>query len=320
MTFRGPIFQTRNAAAAATAAAAIRRTFFMDAASVSLVSIMNMPVQFTPPPRRVPLSLALVNVLNGFAQIGWIVFGFGMVFFWMFAGNADFSVITFRGDIAETRGKVTRVEETGASENDHTIIAAHYEYAVDGRTLNGTSYSTGSRVSEGEEVTVQYAAANPLRSRIEGMRRAHFGPWLIFVVIFPFVGFVILFFAMRSGFKRLHLLRHGLLATGTLTYKEPTNMTVNDRRVYELTFSFMTREGHKCNARATTSDPSRLEDDRNEPLLYDPNDPSRAYLLDEVPGRPEVSGVGDLVGRPVPAAFSLIVPGIVVGAHILYFL
>ncbi len=277
-------------------------------------------MHFTPPPRRVPASMALLNVFNGFAQIGWFVFGFGMIFFWAFAGNADFSVVTFRGDIATTSGKVVSVEETGASENEQPVKAHHYQYSVAGEWLKGTSYTTGGGPNVGEEVVVEYASSNPLRSRIEGMRRAQFGPWAIIVSIFPLIGFLILYFGgIKGGFKRTRLLRNGVFTHGKLVGKEPTNMTVNDRRVYELTFEFTSRDGRRCEATSRTSDPTRLEDEQQEPLLYDPEDPSRAYLLDEAPGRPEIDSLGEFRGRPVAAALSLILPAIVIGAHVAYF-
>ena len=278
-----------------------------------------MPTHFTAPPRHVPLSLAVLNVFNGISQIGWFVFGFGMIFFWAFVGNADFSFVTFRGDIAEGVGKVTAVEATGASENDTQIMANHYEYSVAGQRFTGTSYTKGGGATAGEEVKIQYAAANPARSRIAGMRTGQFGPFVMFVTIFPLIGFVILYFAMKSGIKRSHLLRNGIFTTGTLIDKEPTNVTVNDRRVYELTFEFTARDGRKAQAKARSTDTSRLEDEHAEPLLYDPDDPSRAYVLDEAPARPEIDGTGALVGRPMAAMLSMILPAIVIGAHALYF-
>lgn len=274
---------------------------------------------FTPPPRRVPTSMAVLNVFNGVAQIGWFIFGFGMIFFWAFAGNADYSVITFRGDIATTSGKVTSVEETGASENESPVKAHHYQYSVAGEWLKGTSYTTGGGPSAGEEVVVEYKSGNPLRSRIEGMRRAQFGPWAIVVSIFPLIGFLMMYFSGKGGLKRTNLLRNGVFATGKLIGKEPTNVTVNDRRVYELIFEFTARDGRRCEFTTSSSDPARLEDEGQEPLLYDPEDPSKAYLLDEVSGRPEIDSLGELQGRPTAAAMAVIIPALVIGAHAVYF-
>lgn len=278
----------------------------------------SMPTQFTAPPRRVPLSLSILNVCGLFSQIGWFVFGFGMIFFWVFVGNSDFSFVTLR-NAERTTGKVTRIEETGASENDTVVVANHYEYSVAGQRLTGTSYTTGNRAAAGEEVTVEYAPGNPAKSRIAGMRTAQFGKGVLLVVIFPLIGFLMLYFAMRGGLKRARLLRNGIFTTGRLIDKEPTNMTVNDRRVYELTFEFISRDGRRCEAKTRTSVPALLEDEHDEPLLYDPDYPSNVYLIDELPSRPEINGVGELIGRPMAAGLALILPAIVIGAHALYF-
>lgn len=281
---------------------------------------MNTLSHFPPPPRRVPLSLVLFGLFGRAAQVGWFIFGFGMIFFWGFGGQADFSFVTFRGELARTMGRVTNVEATGASEGIQTVVANHYEYSVAGRRLTGTSYTTGSSAAAGEEVPVEYRKGNPLRSRIAGMRTAPFGPVVVIVVIFPFVGALFIWFSARAGHRRTRLLREGVFTTGRLVAKEPTNMMVNKRRVYELTFAFTSRDGRPCEAKVRSNDPARLEDEHQEPLLYDPDDPSCAYLFDEIPGRPHVDGTGDLAGRPIVALLSLILPGIVIGAHLWYFL
>lgn len=281
---------------------------------------MNTLLQLAPPPRRVPLSLALTNIFNGAAQVGWLIFGIGMMFFWLFGGHADHSVITFRGDIEETTGRVIAVEDTNASENKQRVHANRYQYSVAGRMFTGTSYSTGTSASVGEEVTVEYRKDDPLRSRIAGMRRAIFGPFALAAGIFPAVGLVILVFGTRSGIRRTRLLRDGLLANGRFVSKEPTAMTVNKRRVYELTFEFTTRDGRPAQVKTRTNDSSRLQDEAAEPLMYDPHDPARAYLLDEVPSRPEVDGTGELIGQPVLAAVLVAVPVLVILAQAWYLL
>lgn len=276
-------------------------------------------LHFTPPPRRVPPSLTILSILGPFSQIAWFVFGFGMIFFWVFVGHADFSALTFRGAIEKTIGRVTSVQETGASENRSRVMASHYEYSVAGQRFTGTSYTTGSSPAEGDSVTVEYKQGQPESSRIEGMRRAEFGPAVGFVTIFPFIGLVLIAFSARGGFKRAGLLGRGVFTTGTLIGKEPTNMRVNNRLVYELTFEFTARDGRRCEATARTSDTARLEDEASEPLLYDPEDPSKAFVLDELPSRPAINGVGELVGKPVAAVLAMIIPGLVIAAHALYF-
>ncbi len=277
----------------------------------------NMPMHFAAPPRGVPLSLRVLNFFNGAAQLGWFVFGFGMIFFWIFGMNADFSFATFHVD-GQTRGRVTQVVSTGASENKRRVEANHYEYSVAGRTFQGTSYSTGGGVAEGEEVTIEYDEGSPERSRIMGMRRAMFGPAAAIVVIFPAIGFLILYFSTRSGMKRNQLLRDGILTTGVLVRREPTNVTVNKHRVWECTFEFTDRNGQRREASARGTDTSRLEDEPHEALLYDPNDPEKAYVLDEAPARPKLEN-GELVGRGIGAIGALIVPGLVIAFNAFMF-
>ncbi|HUP61999.1 MAG TPA: DUF3592 domain-containing protein [Thermoanaerobaculia bacterium] len=279
--------------------------------------MQTLPVMLAPPPRRVPLSLAVVNLCNGAAQIGWFVFGFGMIFAWAFIGNADFSAITFRGPHAEAAGRLTEVAETGASENETPVVAHHYEFSAGGQRFTGTSYSTGGGGVAGDRVAIEYNEDDPARSRIAGMRRARFGPLVSLVGIFAFIGAVIVYFSTRSGVRRNHLLCNGALAMGTLVNKESTNMTVNDRRVYKLTFEFTARDGRRCQASTSTSVTARLEDDAQEALLYDPDQPDRAYLLDEAPGRPQFEMNGEMRGRPIAALASTIIPGIVIGVNVL---
>lgn len=279
------------------------------------------PLRFSAPPRRVPLSLRIVNLFNGWSQIGWGVFGFGMIFFWIFAGNADLSFVTFRNPSGRATGRVTRVESTGASEDHQSISANHYEYSVAGQTLQGTSYSLGSSASEGQEVTVEYDEDAPQRSRIEGMRRSQFGPVVMIVTIFPAIGLVFLIPGTLTGRKRNHLLREGILTTGKCIDRRPTNVRINRQPVWEVVFEFFDRNGQRreCSARAV--DTTRLEDEAAEPLLYDPNDPSRAFVLDETPARPAFDPNGDMQGQPGRAIALAIVPGIVIAlnAVLLYF-
>jgi hypothetical protein len=274
-----------------------------------------MQLQLTSAPRHVPLSLQIVNLFNGIAQVGWLIFGFGMIFYWAFVYNADFSFLNFRGPYATVDGKVTSVESTHASVNKRQVLANHYEYSVDGNFFNGVSYSTGQSVSQGQSVEIEYAEGNPSRSRIAGQRRAMFGPGIIFVSLFPFVGLLILVPATFRGIDRNRLLRDGLLATGTLKSKSRTNVTVNNRPLYELIFEFTARDGQRHEAKARSTFTQRLEDEAQEPLLYNPADPTSAYLLDEAPARPEIEANGDLRGRPAAAVRSLILPILMTGIH-----
>jgi len=279
--------------------------------------MLDSMLRFAPPPRRVPFSLSIVSSLNALAQIGWAVFGFGMIFFWGFVTNADFSFVTFRGAHATASGVVTRVVDTSASQNRRRIRANHYQYSVAGKSFDGVSFSNDSSVSQGDSVNVEYSVDSPEQSRIEGQRRKMFGAGVAFVTIFPLIGFLLLFFAMRWGSRRSRLLRDGVLTTGVLKAKRPTNMTVNNRRVFELDFEFTARDGRKCIAKARSSITDRLEDERQELLLYDPEKPEDAVLIDEAPSRPKLDEAGGLAPRPVAAVLAMILPALVIAGNTL---
>jgi hypothetical protein len=172
-------------------------------------------------------------------------------------------------------------------------------------------------VEPGDLVVVQYRTDDPRQSRIEGMRRKMFGPFVLFVLVFPIIGLSIVVFTMRLGRKRARLLADGVLAEGKLVNRRATNTTVNKRRVYELTFRFTAYDGSQREVKSRTSMTDRLEDEALEPLLYSPSDPTLAYMLDEVPSRPEVNEVGELKARPLAAFASLILPAIVIVGNLL---
>ena len=262
------------------------------------------------PPRHVPVTLRIANLYNMITLIGFAVLGFGMIFVFTFAANADLSFMTMRGELQRATGRVTRVEPTGASENKTPVIASHYQYSVAGRPFEGVAYATGQSRTVGETVEVEFTPADPEVSRIPGMRRGMFGPFVLFVAIFPLIGLAVVLAGLSSGRKRNHLLQYGLVSNGTLKDKYPTNVRVNNAPVWALVFEFAARDGRRYEATARTTNTARLEDEKQEPLLYDPDDPSVAYVLDEAPARPQTDDRGEFIGRP-SAYLRLILPLIV---------
>jgi hypothetical protein len=279
--------------------------------------MLESTLRFAPPPRPMPFSLSITNVLNLIVQIGFGVFGFASIFLWTFVANADFSFITFKGDLGRATGTVTRVVDTNASESRSRIRENHFQYSVAGERMEGVSYSTGRQVEPGDRVLVEFLERTPQRARISGQRTGMFSPAVMFVLLFPLVGLALIIFGLRWGSKRSRLLREGVFTTGVLKSKTATNTRVNNRRVYELIFEFTARDGRRCEAKARTSMTDRLQDEREEPLLYNPEKPEDAVMLDDGPGRPRFDETGMLVGRPVAALFSMILPALVIVANVL---
>ncbi|MGH9812662.1 MAG: hypothetical protein ACRD4T_05945, partial [Candidatus Acidiferrales bacterium] len=229
----------------------------------------------------------------------------------------------FRGPVGTATGGLVEVKDTSASENDVRIYAYRYSFQAEGGDYEGVSYRTGRHHEAGEQVTIEYVEGNPELSRIRGMRRAEFGPWILFVMIFPLVGFIFILVSLRGGLKANRLLRHGKLAWGELVSKEPTNTRINNRTVYKLTFNFQPEEGGHAQVVARSHMPEKLQDEQRERLLYDPFRPDYAILLDSLPASPAIGLTGNLQPRnPTLAALTLLLPGIPLAALavLLYFL
>jgi hypothetical protein len=277
-----------------------------------------------PPPRQVPMFVRCRLLFGGFAnQFGWLFFGFGLIFFWAFAGNADLtSPLYFRGEVETVTGRALHSEETGASEGGSKnrrgtpIYANHYSFVYDGVEYEGVSYSTGNYFSNGDTVTIEYPKGNPRVSRVQGMRRALFGPWVIFVVIFPAVGLCFILVGLKNGIKANRLLANGKLGLGKLKSKEPTNTRINNQTVYKYTFEFADELGRSCQVVSRTHIGGVLEDEQEERLLYDPYNPSYAVMMDSLPASPAIDGTGNIVDiSPMRALLVLIIPGISIIGH-----
>ena len=274
------------------------------------------------PPRAVP-ACAWTTVLFGGAlqQVGWLLLGFGMIFFYAFGLQADVSgPLMALMDTARSTGAVTSVEGTNASENDSPVYAIHYRFVTaDGTKVEATAYSTGYYPEEGQRVTVEYLRGQPQVARVEGMRRSTFGAAALIVTIFPLIGAGITFFGLREGIRASRLLGIGRLAFGKLTSAVPTNTTINNRPVMAMTFSFRAHDGATYQVTSKTTFPERVNDQTEELILYDPDDPTRGAALDALPGSLKIDQGGTIrLGNAGACITTLILPGLTILGHGLY--
>ncbi|MDQ7826109.1 MAG: DUF3592 domain-containing protein [Candidatus Eremiobacteraeota bacterium] len=287
------------------------------------------------PPRSVPLTIFIKLLFGGSLNIvAWIIFGFSMIFYWGLVMNADLTSLIYpSGSFRTARGQIMAIRDTSFSEGgseSHSgtpIVAYHFRFSgPDGKAHEGVSYSLGGHVphmaenpSEGNEVTVLFQERNPAVSRIEGLRHRPFTWPVVFVALFPSLGLGLVTFGFLSGLKANRLMVGGFPALGALVSNEPTNMTVNNRPVYALTFEFEARNGRKYRVNEKTNEPEKLEDDPSERLLYDGENPSYAVMFDSLPGSPAIDARGNFVDRsPLGALAVLIAPGITIAGHGLY--
>jgi hypothetical protein len=257
------------------------------------------------PPREVPLTLKTQMCLGGIgAQIGWALFAFGSIFFWVFAWHADLSGWRFRaGAVSRAYGEVLNCRpagySTGGSDDSSgdPIYVNEYHYHVGGASIGGASYSTGECAAE--YVNVEYLTAHPEISRIEGTRRDVFGPWVLLVAILPGVGLLMAVLGARNGIRRVKLLRDGVPVAGRVTGKIATRSETMGRKDYFVTVGFKARDGWEHSVIIRTNRPEELENAEGAMVLYHPADPKRAVPVADLPGKLSEGSSGHLRGGSV---------------------
>ena len=189
----------------------------------------------------------------------------------------------------------------------------------DDAEYKGVSFNTGRQFKEGQKVTVEYPQGKPRTSRIKGMRQKPVGLLGLLPVVFPLLGLLFIIAGIRKGIKANRLLALGEQTTGTLKSKEKTRSQVNKKNVYKLTFEFNTPEGTTYQAVAKTHETKKLEDQKEEPLLYDPVLPSYAVMLDDLPGNPRIQQNGTIrAGSAIETIKVLVIPLATLIGHGIY--
>ena len=272
--------------------------------------------------RNVPVPVKIKILFSGVTSfIGWFFFGFGMIFFWAFAVNADFPSLDYMfNDPVYADGKIIDSMETGASVNEETVYKHIYVF-IDrtGREYRGVSYTAGTMSGKGSHVEIKYPEGRPELSRINGMRRKMFGPIVAFVVIFPLIGFIFIIVTVKKALSAIRFLKTGIEARGSLVSKNATNVEINDKTVYKMTFRFKANDGKEHYATAKTHIPQVLQDDRMERLFYNPENPSDSVLLDSIPGKPEIDAAGKIRDIPLMEVIaSVIIPFLAIFGNLLY--
>ena len=124
---------------------------------------------------------------------------------------------------------------------------------------------------------------------------------------------------INKGIKANRLLALGEQTTGRLKSKEKTNTKVNKKPVYKLTFEFNTLEGMTYETMVKTHETGKLEDQTEEPLLYEPMRPSYAVMLDDLPGAPRIQENGNIqAGSVAITIMALIIPLATIIGHGIY--
>lgn len=236
--------------------------------------------------RQIPTGLKLRVLFGGVTMfIGIAFLVMGSLFLFVFGSISGMSTQSVPEDAGEAKAVITKIESTNSSVNGQSVYNFHYEFKHhDGNTYQGFSYGEGMILQEGQEVDIEFDRQNPEISQIKGMRMDTMPGWVILPILpFVLIGAGFTGYNFIKNRKSLELLRIGQVTYGKLITKEPTNTRINNRTVYKLTFEFQVRN-QTYHTVAKSHQPEKLMDEREEKLVYNPDDPNEAQMIDELTG------------------------------------
>ncbi len=238
-----------------------------------------------PPPPREPSKRArkLVFRYTG-AQLVMLIVGLGFVgmglpmavgFNW--SVPAEIAIDTSR---ASTPGTVTRAWlDTSVEVNGEHPTRFEFKYALDGMELAADSSSTDARYASlkpGDTVEVEYARSHPAWARVKGTDYSVFGYIATFVILFPLIGALITFFAIRSNRREIRAYRHGVAGLAHVTFSGLDHSTrINNRHPYKIAWELEVH-GAKYQGSISSMDESALAEwakMADVTVLYDPENP-----------------------------------------------
>lgn len=250
----------------------------------------NRTLDLGHPPRHVPLGTQLMLLFGGMLHLfGWVFFGAGMLFVMLFGVPQWITaqVVTI-GPSATVTGTVQEVHETGASENEATVMAYTIAYNTPSGPQTATNYGFGY-LEPGAEVAVIYPTAFPHRGVATELRATMFDGFVLFTLIFPVLGLTFLVVQFRKGAHAIRLLREGVATSGLLTDTSPTGTTINNVPVMALTYEYQVGpQTYQVKAKVLQTQMQHLMDETGpdgqprELLLYHPHYPEKAQVVDEL--------------------------------------
>ncbi|MEN8118912.1 MAG: hypothetical protein ABFS35_01110 [Bacteroidota bacterium] len=236
--------------------------------------------------RNLPIGLKLkIWFADVLTVIGGGFLLIGIPFVLIFVPFASLFSPGFSDNDPVIEGTITEVYGTSSYVNDVQVYEYTFTYnPPDGGNYEGIGYSTGKIYEISDPVQVIYKRNKQEIAKAKELRLNSFSVGLVFpVLIFPLIGAVMLYFSTKKAINSIRILKIGELAFGKFQYKETTNTKVNGQRVYKLYFEFTAKDNKLYKTIAKTHHYYQLEDDDKEKLVYDPDDPENAVLLDALP-------------------------------------
>jgi hypothetical protein len=236
----------------------------------------------------IPLRIRLLHNFGRTSFITGFLFALiGLVFVVFFSFELNWKILLAgKNDFGPVSARITGSDETQYTVNDNPLYEYHYRYSVNGGDpYEGTFLEFPGVYRTGQSITAEYLLDDPGISRISGKDRRNFDKIMFLAGIGALLtGTFFLYPSIRKTRRERKILMSGLPAQGKLIHAEPTNLTVNEQTVYNLTYEYSTdrEKSQKFSIRSHLI--RNFSEDHSESIIYDPRKPSRAVIIDTLPG------------------------------------
>jgi len=251
------------------------------------------------PPRHIPASVSLAVMLTLTVPTAFAL-GFGGLFFAITNRHADPLAHLGPGDGAKpstaTIDSIHHQKNKGRHTGDYVFMTAD----VDGRSVPIVRYIHGeSAHTLHGAVELRIDPAHPSRAHVPGM---HVGEVPVALALgLPFALALLSFtWTFVRARRRLWLLEHGKL-TSARRVDYTVRRGSKNKQTHIVTFEYEVDGVTREHIVKTSRHPAGLLDQDEEPLLYDPDRPTRAFAIDELsiePRHDETGAVGATKMQP----------------------
>ncbi len=130
-------------------------------------------------------------------------------------------------------------------------------------------------------------------------------------LIFTIIGLIFTIIGINRNMKALQLLQYGIITSGKLKNQEYTNVKINNIPEMLFTFEFIVNEKNHL-VKGRTHEYHLVSGEKNERIIYNPENPDFAILYDLIPNAPVLNQDQSLQPVSIFRSYLLLLPVITV--------
>jgi hypothetical protein len=227
------------------------------------------------PRPNIPYFKILVFNLSSF--IGLCFFIIGTFFAFIFTSTLNkSSFYSFNNNVDTVNGKILKVNKTSfgfssetGSHNDR-IFEYIFSYTVDKSVFINKGYADGAKSNSNDIVNVKYKKDNHGVSKANGLRTSHYGLYILFVLVFPFLGIWLLIKGLKRGNTFIKSLQDGIQTEANFQSFEQKN------EYYEHSYSFIDFNGVTRTVVENRNDKTIIQTVK---VIYNRQEPDKSVVL-----------------------------------------